>query len=47
MICWLQFDLYIKSLILIVLNHDMALGFIYDNSKYEECKSPNASKPCL
>ena len=38
MICWLQFDLYIKSLIVILLNHYTvitALAF-YDNSKQEE-----------
>ena len=40
MICWLQFDLYIKSLIVILLNHYtviLALASIYDNSKQEEC----------
>ena len=38
MICWLQFDLYIKSLIVILLNYTVitALAF-YDNSKQEEC----------
>ena len=40
MTCWLQFDLYIKSLIVILLNHYTvipALASIYDNSKQEEC----------
>ena len=51
MICWLQFDLYIKSLIVILLNHYTvipALASIYDNSKQEKC-SPllSASKSCL
>ena len=43
MICWLQFDLYIKSPIVILLNHDTvitALASIYDNSKQEECSRP-------
>ena len=40
MICWLQFDLYIKSLIVILLNHYTvitALAFMIIYSKQEEC----------
>ena len=39
MTCWLQFDLYIKSLIVILLNHYTVITTLafYDNRKHEEC----------